>query len=190
MGEYAKFNEDEVKIGTCESMYYLRYEDRLKVKPIAGNVDTHNEIGLFWRLPYPEEDNITPGGYDIYNRGERLWKYEGAGENKHCLDFADPQLADYPGTIQLKHESGLLVNAPCFHGEKLPENTRDIKFFWNGKSWSLELAFIKNVSETAIVPIVRCRHCGKMWSYSWEDVMPYLSGKLKTRLKGYAEQTN
>lgn len=25
MGEYAKFNDQEVKIGTCEDMYYLRH---------------------------------------------------------------------------------------------------------------------------------------------------------------------
>ena len=33
MGEYArrKSDNESIKIGTCESMYYLRYEDRDKV---------------------------------------------------------------------------------------------------------------------------------------------------------------
>ena len=39
MGEYAKYNNQEIKIGTCETMYYLRYEDRHKVKALKGNVD-------------------------------------------------------------------------------------------------------------------------------------------------------
>jgi len=187
MGEYANFNDEQIKIGTCESMYYLRYEDRKKVFPLEGNVNPRTQTGLFWRLPYPEEDNIQPGRYEIYNRSERLWKREGKGQFEHCVDFSDPETAEQPGTIQLTHPSGLLVNVPCYHGEKLPYNTGDIKVFWNGKSWSLELAFIKNVSENEVLPIVKCRHCDSLWRYSWNEILPYLHGELKARLEVYAE---
>ena len=185
MGEYAKFNQDEIKIGTCELMYYLRYEDRMKVNPLNGNVNPHSDTGLFWRLPYPDEDNIQPGNYHIYNRSERLWKYDQEDKNNYCVDFSDSETIENPGIIQLTHPSGLLVNVPCYHGEKLPEITGDIKVFWNGKAWSLELAFIKNISENEIMPIVKCRHCEKMWRYSWAEIMPYLHGELKSRLEKY-----
>jgi len=35
-------------------------------------------------------------------------------------------------------------------------------------------------------PIVRCRHCGEMWGYSWEEILPYLQDQeLKNRLEKY-----
>ena len=39
MGEYAirKSDGESIKIGTCEDMYYLRYEDRFKVTPEEGS---------------------------------------------------------------------------------------------------------------------------------------------------------
>jgi len=183
MGEYAKYNNQDVKIGTCESMYYLRYEDRMKVSPVHGSVNPRTETGLFWRLPYPDEDNVNPGNYEVYNRSERLWKKEEG--DKYAADFSDPETIECPGTIQLTHPSGLLVNVPCYHGEKLLENTGDIKTFWNGKSWSYGLAFIKNTPDE-VYPVVKCRHCGNMWRYTWDDILPYLHGELKARLEKYA----
>lgn len=56
MGEYArrKHDEVEVKVGTCESMYYLRYTQRNDVVfrspcPIDA---------LWFRLPRPEENAL------------------------------------------------------------------------------------------------------------------------------------
>lgn len=63
MGEYARFDGDEVKIGTCESLYYLRWQDRRRVAPLPGNVRPGVDVGLFYRLPIPAEDMETPGGY-------------------------------------------------------------------------------------------------------------------------------
>jgi|SanBayMetagenome_1026888.scaffolds.fasta_scaffold91602_1 hypothetical protein len=63
MGEYAKFRGDEVKIGTCEWLYYLRWSDRGRVSPLRGNVRPGVDVGLSYRLPIPSEDSETPGGY-------------------------------------------------------------------------------------------------------------------------------
>ncbi len=183
MGEYAVRKSDgtEIKIGTCEMMYYIRYEDRAKVSYLPGNVNTSTEDGLFWRLPFPDEDSTQPGEYEAHNRGERLYKKEG----DYYTDMTEPEIAEQPGTIQLTHPSGLLVNVPCHHGEKLP-NCGDAKVFWNGKSWSLELVHVKNMGGK-VYPIVNCRHCGKMWRFDWEDVLPYVHGEMKKRLEKYAE---
>jgi hypothetical protein len=69
MGEYATYCGHEIKIGTCESMYYLRYEDRFKVQPVPNSINPHREYNLHWRLPFPDEDNMGPGYYDNHNRG-------------------------------------------------------------------------------------------------------------------------
>jgi len=76
MGEYAlrKSDDTEIKIGTCEDMYYLRYEDRDKVSKLPNSLDPRTEYNLRFRLPFPDEDDIKPGEYDDYNRGERLWQ--------------------------------------------------------------------------------------------------------------------
>ena len=100
-------------------------------------------------------------------------------------DFSDESTMKEVGTIQLKHESGLLINVPCYHGHKLPELGPDAKAFWNGKTHSLELYMVK-VTASDVVPIVRCRHCGNMWRYTWDDVLPFVwDEELKKRLTVY-----
>lgn len=46
MGEYAKRKSDnqKIKIGTCQTMYYLRLEGRNQVEPIANNIDPDEYI--------------------------------------------------------------------------------------------------------------------------------------------------
>lgn len=184
MGEYAKRKSDgqEVKIGTCETMYYLRYEDRNEVS-YAGSL---NGAGLFWRLPYPDEDSIRPGEYKEHNRGLRLWQ-KSAVDGYHT-EFSDPTTTSDPGTIQFTNGSGMLLNVKCYHGEKLPEASEDFKPFWNGKSWFYELAFVKK-TEDGFKPVIRCRHCGQMWRYEWSEVLPFVNDLvLKFRLMAYAEE--
>lgn len=184
MGEYAvrKSDGEQVKIGTCELMYYLRYEDRAKVSQLDGSLDPSKELNLFWRLPFPDEDHQQAGDYEQYNRGLRLYRLEQNG--KSIRHFRDETTAEDPGIMQLKHESGLLVNVPCYHGEKLPESG-EVKFFWNGKSWFYELAFVKNTPD-GVLPVVKCRHCNNMWRYSWDEVLQYIEDhEMVKRLEVY-----
>ena len=178
MGEYARRKSDgaEIKIGTCESMYYLRLEDKDKVSPMEGS-----GFGHYWRLPFPDEDNILPGDYEDYNRKERIYR-----ENDN---FTDPSTANEPGTMQMHNESGLLVNVKCYHGEKLPEDSKDVKFHWNGKSWFLELYCLRTDGDK-VFPIVACRFCGKMWRYEWSDVEEYNPLELRERLRKYFHHKN
>lgn len=188
MGENAFRKSDgvNVKIGTCENMYYIRYEDRFKVSKAPNSLNPATTTDLRWRLPFPDEDNVSIGNYENHKRGFRLYgvsEVQGAGDiDANGLDIPD----DDPGVIQLRHDSGLLVNVPCHHGRKLPDSGPEIKVFWNGKSWSLELVFIKNTPE-GVKPIVGCRHCGQMWRFDWSEVMPYIHGEMKSRLIEYAQ---
>jgi hypothetical protein len=186
MGEYAirKSDKAEIKIGTCESMYYLRLEDKNKVNPMNGS-----SFGHYWRLPLPEEDSILPGDYKEYNKAYRLYRKVKSNTmtgQDYCEDFTDPDTIKEPGTMQFHNNSGLLVNVKCYHGEKLPENSNDVSFCWNGKGWFLELAYLRTDGDD-VFPIVKCRHCDKMWRYDWNDVLPYVQdNELKLRLNKYA----
>ncbi|MBX9771789.1 MAG: hypothetical protein K2X29_10480 [Candidatus Obscuribacterales bacterium] len=185
MGEYARRKSDrqEIKIGTCENMYYLRYEDRMRVSKIPHSLDPNTELDLRWRLPYPDEDHILPGDYDDYSRGELLYKIDETG---YCTDpDALPISNDAVGIIQLHHECGLLVNVPCYHGQRLPQGDGEIKTFWNGKGGFFELQFVKNTAD-GVKPIVGCKYCRHMWRFEWSYVLPFLRGKLKERLSVYA----
>ena len=199
MGEFATRISDgqEVKIGTCESMYYLRFEDRFKVRALSNNVDPVKDAGeLKFRVPFPDEDQIEPGGeYKDYRRGYRLYRQVseqyGNRIEKHCEDFSDPSLCEDPGTMQLHNDSGLLLNVKCYHGEKLPAASDDVKPFWNGKSWFLELNQLRPVAQAdgslAVFPVVHCRFCDKAWRYTWADLWPYIDPVMQAPLRVYAE---
>lgn len=191
MGEYAIRTSDrtDIKIGTCESMYYLRFEDRDKITAKPNNVNPRldKDAGqLLFRLPFPDEDNILPGDYQDHERGQRLYR----SAFSSCEDFTDESALDDPGLIQLRHEgSGLLLNVPCYHGHKLPEVTAPMKAFWNGKGHSFELSMLRAVlvdGRLTVYPVVRCRHCRNAWRYEWSQVMEWIPEPLRVRLKQYS----
>jgi hypothetical protein len=187
MGENAirKSDNTEVKIGTCENMYYLRYEDRHKVRPIKNNVDPVREAeSLRFRLPFPDEDAVSIGEYEDFNRGQRLYLN---GPISHNDEFRDESTVSDPGMIQLTHASGLLLSVPCYHGIKLPDVTAPMKVFWNSKSWFLEL-FQLRPTPNGVKPIIRCRHCRNTWRYDWSDIWDYVPGDgLRAALRSYME---
>jgi len=178
MGEFAKRKTDgqEIKIGTCETMYYLRYDDRHNVEPVQGSLNPGKEFNLFWRLPFPDEDNIKPGEYKDFERGEIL------------KGFKDPETIEDPGYISLKHwENELRVSLKCYHGEKIPEGNEDLKVFWNSTPDNYELVHIKN-TENQMRFVVKCLHCRRMWSYEWHEIEEFIpDGELKNRLKAYSD---
>jgi hypothetical protein len=167
MGEYATRNKDgkEIKIGTCENMYYLRYSDRDKVSALPGNIDPMDESiisEIRWRLPFPDEDHIQPGDdYDPF-RGVMLYRYE-------------PGHTDDPGTLQLDTKYGMMLNVPCYHGEKLPENTGDIKPFWNGKGPAYALKFLKFIDGEPW-GVYSCIECRKEWRAPLKELIPFIGG--------------
>ena len=189
MGEYAKRKSDgaRVKIGTCEDMYYLRYEQRHLVAHESGNVDpARDPNGLRFRLPFPDEDHIQPGDFEPYDRSQRLYRQCGVGASSYCEDFKDESTLEEPGIIQLRHECGLLVNVPCYHGIKLPEVVKPMQSFWNGKGWFFVLSSLR-VADGVVYPVVRCQHCGGAWRYQWRDVWDYIPLDMQRALRVYAE---
>ena len=73
MGEYATYGGKQIKMGTCEDMYYLRADQAHKVQPERGSVDPiRNRLGIRFRFPFPDEDKVQPGCFDPYDRGVAL----------------------------------------------------------------------------------------------------------------------
>jgi hypothetical protein len=191
MGEYAMYHGEKVKIGTCESMYYLRIEQASAVDPLPGNVNPATDTGLFFRLPFPDEDNIEPGSFKDHDRGHRLCHKVQEGNQEYWRDFESESCANHPGITQLRNDSGLLINAPCYHGEKLPTNTGELKCFWNGKSWFYELVHIKRCDDGTYKPVFQCRFCREMWSAELDEILPFVTDReLRLRLETYRNQVS
>jgi hypothetical protein len=62
MGEYATYNGENIKLGTCESMYYLRADQRHLISGYRF------DGGDRFRFPFPDEDDIEPGQCKIGRR--------------------------------------------------------------------------------------------------------------------------
>lgn len=169
MGEYAirKSDNEQIKIGTCYNMYYLRMEDKDKIE-YDGIYDKCS-----FRLPFPDEDHILPGEYIDYNRSVVLHNFE-------CPDCANDK-----GTLQISNDYGLLLNVPCYHGEKLPENTGDIKTFFNGKSSHYALYMIEE-KDGQIFGLIGCMACDEKWTIPLSEIINNIYDlELKRRLEKY-----
>lgn len=186
MGEYGFRLKDkaDIKLGTCESMYYLRFEDIDKVKGHSGSVDPAREPeGLFYRIPFFDEDDVLPGDYKEYNRELGLYRKDSLGN--YSKMEATPDMK--PGRLlQLKHEkSGLMVNVNCYHGSRLPDDSSDAKWFWNGKNTGLVLKHLKCMRRDSIKPVIACSSCSNMWRCDWVDVWDYLDERYQERFSDY-----
>lgn len=174
MGEYAIRKSDgaEIKIGCCEAMYYCRYD---QIKDIEYDYSTDN---CFWRMPFPSEDGIEVGDYEFhssYERNDSRLKFEFLSKHQG--------IAEHAGIIQYREEKqGLLVNIPCYHGVKTPDNTNEVKFFFNGRSNPLRLWAVKNADNEMRI-VVKCSSCGEIWSFGWNEIEYYITDlELKKRL--------
>lgn len=89
MGEYARYHGEEIKIGTCEDMYYLRFDQRLQVQPLRGNVDPFADgDALRWRFPWPNEDHVKPGAFEDYHKGVVPMASRRRKDVEHIVDAA------------------------------------------------------------------------------------------------------
>lgn len=169
MGEYAKRIADgeEIKIGTCESMYYIRHEDRFKAEEIRNSLNPQTEKNLFWRIPLFSEDGIEPGDYDNYDvKDSKDSRYE----LRLIEDERFLKLQNDNRTSQARiDESGLVMNVKCYHGLKLNESNDDVKFFFNGKTFPLHLNSLKNAKNELRI-CIRCYGCGQLWSFPFNEI--------------------
>jgi hypothetical protein len=150
MGEYANYNGQQIKIGTCEDMYYLRFQQRHEVTSLSGNVDLEDPSilqELRFRFPFPEEDSIEPGAFEDHNKSARV------------PDTYQPSDIEHR-TVQFSARNGYLVSLPC------PESAEGHAFphtiHRNGHGGAVHLVAQKLVG-SELWAVCRCGGCGSMW---------------------------
>ena len=149
MGEYAKRKSDgeEIRIGTCEDMYYLRHDQAGMVSPLSNSLDPVAEAGVLrFRFPWPEEDGNAPG------------EFEGAFKGQVIEGMAPPLDVNHYG-VQFSSHHGLIVNLPCPFGGKWPEG---LNYMRNGFQGAVLLVAQRKI-EDHLWAVCRCGGCGSMW---------------------------
>jgi hypothetical protein len=169
MGEYALYNGEEIKIGTCEDMYYLRADQAHLVEPLSGNVDpVRDRDGIRFRFPFPDEDGIEPGAFEDYERGVRLYGVK------------VPEGVDHY-SVQFKADNGYLTSLPCpeLGSEGVLSLTADgsdhvYRVGRNGYGGAVELVQ-QRYWEGRLVAVCHCKGCGAAYRLpTLEDVQPVL----------------
>ena len=156
MGEYAKYNGQEIKIGTCEDMYYLRFQQRHEVETLPNSVDLSDSAvlkELRFRFPFPEEDRIEPGAFESHEKSARVPDSFHPGDIEHR-------------SVQFSARNGYLVSLPCpesEEGKSFPH-----KIHKNGHGGSVHLVAQKLVG-SELWAVCRCGGCGSMWRLPKED---------------------
>ena len=182
MGEYAKFNGQEIKIGTCENMYYLRFTQRARVERLSGNVDPVKDApALRFRFPWPDEDRCEPGAFD------------GDFGRAVCIPGATCKPQDHHN-VQFVAQAGYNVCLPCPESE-LPfpfgladhvlnqENRgRTALIHRNGYRGKVLLVQQRFIPAIGLVPILMCGGCGT--KYRLEDVAEIEALAVAARSEG------
>jgi hypothetical protein len=164
MGEYAKFAGKDIKIGTCEDMYYLRFDQRGYITATNGSVNPNSakdQAVIRFRFPWPDEDKSLPGGNGPEFDPFRTLRID---------DVKSPEDADH-SSIQFSARNGYLVSLPC------PEGTKQIDglvIHKNGYGGAVHL-FQNAVRSGKLVPVFQCGACQTMWRIEEEsELEPYV----------------
>jgi hypothetical protein len=163
MGEYALHNGLEIKIGTCEDLYYIRAEhapELTRREPRHSDVLSHLDVYRF-RFPFPDEDHVQAGHYDNYGRTLGLY------------NVTVPEGVEH-GKLQFiaGNDRGFNVMLPCPEGPDIA--ALDIKVHRNGYSGPVRIVQQK-VWGNQLILIGECGGCGHKYRYeTLADVQPVI----------------
>ena len=148
MGEYAQYNGSDIKLGTCENMYYLRADQRHLVSGYRFALDVDR-----FRFPFPDEDDIEPGAFADHSRGVRIPGWE----------LPETLSGDEHGFVQFTSTAGYVLSISCpeaFDTPGLgPVDVDGVKVHRNGfRGYPVvrQQAFRSGV----LVTLVSCGACG------------------------------
>jgi hypothetical protein len=174
MGEYAKNSHGtRIKIGTCEDMYYLRFDQRYLVSHERGNVDPVKDAHeLRFRFPWPDEDRNEPGAFDDFDRSFRVENFPASTDCEHY-------------SVQFTAQNGYLVSLPCPEsGEHFIIDSDGVKkplqIHKNGYGGAVHLVRQKFRPGIGLVPILKCGGCRAMWREESLDRIELLAVCLRS----------
>lgn len=169
MGEYAKHNGSEIKIGTCEDMLYLRADQAHLVTAMPRNVDPIKDAqSIRFRFPFPQEDDIAPGSF------EPFFTLGVSGvEVPEDIDHGNLQFTrNYP------RSGGILLSVPC--PESKEGKASGLTYHYNGYSGKVQIAQQRVVGDQLVL-VCQCGSCGAAYRCpTLEDAQPVIDSLLKT----------
>ena len=166
MGEYLKVNGKEIKLGTCESMYYVRLQQLQEIEAlgiaeqVAGNENVSDYLdpanGYRYRFPFPEEDHTPAGDYENYDKGFAV-----VVDQKTA-----PQLYSFLHGEEWEHSTichscnvggayNVNIILPCPLSHDFP---KDVKMSSGGPSNVIEIVQLKQV-DGEVWTVIRCGYC-------------------------------
>jgi hypothetical protein len=178
MGEYARYKGQSIKIGTCESMYYLRWDQVGDVHAESNSVDPmSHRFSLRFRFPFPDEDGTRPGDFDPYDRNVRVW---GVGLPADGIDHY---------SVQFKAGNGYLLSVPCPEQSdegiiSLDDGTeKGYKVHRNGYGGAIGVHSQKWVKADEdgperLVTVCTCRGCGALYRLHTRDMAQEVADAL------------
>lgn len=161
MGEYATYKGKQIKIGTCEDMYYLRADQArlLEVDRKHGDTDVITYAkNIRFRFPFPDEDQLEPGSFDDFHRAVFV------------RGVTAPEIEHY--SVQFSSQAGYLCSLPC---PESPEGAAlPFKVHRNGFRGYVGIAQ-QRVFDGRLVLVAQCGGCESKWRYeTLEEVRPIL----------------
>lgn len=165
MGEYATLhNNDKVKLGTCESLYYMRADQihhlvTAKHSDVPASVKQAGEYGYRFRFPFPDEDHIPIGTFEDYSRGIDVpgLKFSDLSEDYEHRDIFI-QGAGFDSKITLG------VSVVCPFGDKEPKP--QVRSPFNGSEMQI---VAQRHAEDGLMTVIRCRACNSMYRVPFAD---------------------
>lgn len=164
MGEYLYNN---IKVGTCEDLYYSTYKEMLNVNDNAKHQFLNPAHGYRFRFPFPDED-----GRRIGDSGKNHNFHRGYFVVMPDLLF---NLINEDGEghreIFIRHENdkdsafAFSVSVDCPYGNNFKGN------YWSGlKGFEIVSHKIDPFDTSQLVPVLRCPHCDHMFRVNVETL--------------------
>lgn len=187
MSEIAKYKGQSIKIGTCESMYYLTLSDRKKV-----DYDFDYNYRWIWRLPdmgdYKEPGN---GEYEDWKDDSRTYINEARFNELLTEQLTEAQIESNNGSFTISHNNGLRIRVTCTHGRRLPQESADLHVQSDSYCSYYRLSGIRTKGKE-IDFIITCVCCGHSWKLSFDELEQVILDKdylqlLKKEIETYNE---
>lgn len=148
MGEYL----NNVKLGTCENLYYTTFEQLKNWKVSKKEEFLKVNSGYRFRFPFPDEKSINIGNYENYDRGYIINIPVKIFEMNHDKKFLRTDTLGMKGAA-----IGFSIDCPT---------TFEVKYRWeNSYLESYEILQQKYVTdeetgEEELQTVLRCPYCG------------------------------
>jgi hypothetical protein len=163
MGEYVTINKQQVKLGTCEDLYYTRLNQLWSYSHIQGVKEYLNpDNGFRYRFPFPEEDNLTIGNYNDFDKGLIISLH---ADDYRLVDFSHDDIW-HGCSAENKGSYNVNISLPCPQSKALdwtfiqmPDNTTmKIKHSNN----DFRIVSIKQQKQVngEVWTVISCPYCG------------------------------